>query len=105
DTSRPARPLRDRCLAIEDAFGRERVESNGPRTLDVDLIVVGDRRSATEELTLPHPKAAERAFVLKPWFDLEPDAELLDAGPISELLAQVGLDGVTLREDVELSLQ
>lgn len=105
DTTLSARTLLDRCLAIEDAFGRERVESNSPRTLDVDLIVVGDRRSATEELTLPHPKAAERAFVLKPWFDLEPDAELLDAGPISELLAQVGLDGVTLREDVELSLQ
>ena len=59
---------------------------NAPRTLDVDLIVVGDRRSDDDALRLPHPRAAERAFVLQPWLDLEPDAEFPDAGPVADLL-------------------
>ena len=55
----------DRALAIEDAFDRERTDvPNSPRTLDVDLVVVGDRRSDTDALRLPHPRAAQRAFVL-----------------------------------------
>ena len=58
----------ERALAIEDAFDRMRSEvRNAPRTLDVDLVVVGDRRSDEESLRLPHPRAAERAFVLRPW--------------------------------------
>lgn len=105
DTTLSAHKLLDRCLAVEDAFGRERTSPNAPRTLDVDLVVVGDRRSDTEELQLPHPKAAGRTFVLKPWFDLEPDAELLDAGPLSDLIAELGLDGVVLRDDLELTMQ
>jgi 2-amino-4-hydroxy-6-hydroxymethyldihydropteridine diphosphokinase len=105
DTTLAANRLMDRALAIEDAYGRERTEEpNSPRTLDVDLIVVGDRRSDTESLRLPHPRAAERAFVLKPWFDLEPDAELPDHGPIADLLGRVGLDGVTVRDDLTLDL-
>ena len=54
---------------------------------------------------LPHPRAAERAFVLKPWFDLEPDAELPDHGPISELLEKTGVEGLTLREDLTLDVE
>ena len=55
----------ERALAVEDAFDRERSEvRNAPRTLDVDLIVVGDRRSDEDFLRLPHPRAHERAFVL-----------------------------------------
>ena len=105
DTTLAATRLMDRALAIEDAFDRERSEvANAPRTLDVDLIVVGDRRSDDEHLRLPHPRATERAFVLKPWFDLEPDAEIPGAGPIAELVEKAGRDGVTLREDIELEL-
>ena len=75
DTTLAATRLLDRALAIEDAFERERTEiKNSPRTLDVDLIVVGDRRSNDEFLRLPHPRAAERAFVLQPWHDVEPEA-------------------------------
>ena len=81
DTTLPAATLLDRALAIEDAFDRVRpVERNMPRTLDVDLIVVGDRRSDDDFLKLPHPRARERAFVLMPWLELEPDAVLPDAG-------------------------
>jgi len=106
DTTLAATRLMDRALAIEDAFDRERSEVvNAPRTLDVDLIVVGDRRSDTDTLQLPHPRAAERPFVLKPWFDLEPDAELPGFGPVSELLAATGVDGLTLREDLTLDVE
>lgn len=106
DTTLAANRLLDRALAIEDAFDRMRSEvKNAPRTLDVDLIVVGDRRSDTETLQLPHPRAAERAFVLKPWFDLEPDAELPGYGPVAELIAKTGVDGLTLREDLTLDVE
>lgn len=105
DTTLSARTLLDRALAIEDAFGRERTETRGePRTLDVDLIVVGDRRANDEDLVLPHPKAHERAFVLAPWNDVEPDAEIPGFGPVSKLLEQVGGAGVTKREDISLDL-
>ncbi|WP_323792986.1 2-amino-4-hydroxy-6-hydroxymethyldihydropteridine diphosphokinase [Nocardioides sp.] len=105
DTTLAANRLMDRALAVEDAFARERGDvANAPRTLDVDLIVVGDRRSDTEALRLPHPRAAERAFVLKPWFDLEPDAELPGFGSVADLLANLGLDSVTLREDLTLDV-
>jgi 2-amino-4-hydroxy-6-hydroxymethyldihydropteridine diphosphokinase len=103
DTTLAAHRLLDRALAIEDAYDRERSDIvNAPRTLDVDLILVGDRRSDTDALRLPHPKAYGRAFVLKPWYDLEPDAVLPDHGPIVDLLADIGLDGVTAREDLTL---
>lgn len=105
DTTLSARTLLDRCLAIEDAFGRERTGVRGePRTLDVDLIVVGDRRANDDDLVLPHPQAHQRAFVLAPWHDVEPDAELLDRGPVKTLLEQVGDQGVTKREDLSLDL-
>jgi 2-amino-4-hydroxy-6-hydroxymethyldihydropteridine diphosphokinase len=105
DTTLSARTLLDRCLAIEDAYGRERTGPRGePRTLDVDLIVVGDRRANDDDLSLPHPKAHERAFVLAPWHDVEPDAEIPDFGPVAELLEKAGLDGVTKREDLVLDL-
>ncbi|MGA8847929.1 MAG: 2-amino-4-hydroxy-6-hydroxymethyldihydropteridine diphosphokinase [Nocardioides sp.] len=105
DTTLAANRLMDRALAVEDAFDRERSDvPNSPRSLDVDLIVVGDRRSDTESLVLPHPRAAERAFVLKPWFDLEPDAELPGFGSVADLLANLGLDSITLREDLTLDV-
>ncbi|GAA1504057.1 2-amino-4-hydroxy-6-hydroxymethyldihydropteridine diphosphokinase [Nocardioides humi] len=106
DTTLSAHRLIDRALAIEDAFERERSEvKNAPRTLDVDLIVVGDRRSDTDELRLPHPRAHERAFVLQPWLDVEQDAVLLDRGPIADLLAAIGTDGLTRRDDLVLETE
>ncbi len=103
DTTLAASRLMDRALAIEDAFERERTEvHNAPRTLDVDLIVVGDRRSDEESLRLPHPRAHERAFVLKPWYDVEPDADFPDRGPVADLLAQADQSGLKLRDDLVL---
>ncbi len=107
DTTLPAHRLLDRAMAIEQAYDRERIEGvpNAPRTLDVDLIVVGDRRSDTEALRLPHPRAAERAFVLQPWHDLEPDAVLPGAGPVASLLADTAdQDGLVRRDDLVLEI-
>jgi 2-amino-4-hydroxy-6-hydroxymethyldihydropteridine diphosphokinase len=103
DTTLAVHTLLERAQAIEDAFGRERGDtSNAPRTLDIDLIVVGDRRCDDETLTLPHPRAHERAFVLAPWADVEPDAELPGQGQVFDLLAKVGTDGVERRDDLAL---
>jgi 2-amino-4-hydroxy-6-hydroxymethyldihydropteridine diphosphokinase len=71
---------------IEKALGRERIQRWGPRTIDLDLIQYADLISKAEELTLPHPRAHERRFVLEPWFEIEPDAILLTHGKIKELL-------------------
>lgn len=105
DTTLPAHRLLDRALAIEDAYDRQRSEvPNSPRTLDIDLIVVGDRRSNDETLVLPHPRASARAFVLQPWHDLEPDAVLPDSGPITELLSAADGSGMQRRDDLTLQL-
>lgn len=105
DTTLPARTLLERAQAIESAYGRERgAERNAARTLDVDLIVLGDRRASDDDLVLPHPRAAERAFVLVPWLDLEPDADMPGYGPVAELVEKTGRDGVRVREDIVLEL-
>jgi 2-amino-4-hydroxy-6-hydroxymethyldihydropteridine diphosphokinase len=77
--------------AIEDEHGRVRRERWGDRTLDLDLIAYGDVVSDDPALTLPHPRAAERAFVLGPWLSLDADAILPGAGRVDALLAR--LDG------------
>lgn len=106
DTTLAASRLMDRALAIEDAYERERGDvQNAPRTLDVDLIVVGDRRSNEPSLRLPHPRAAERAFVLRPWLDVDPGAELPDHGAVADLLDGLDQSGLKLRDDVVLEVQ
>ncbi|GAA1488296.1 2-amino-4-hydroxy-6-hydroxymethyldihydropteridine diphosphokinase [Brachybacterium sacelli] len=65
---------------------RERLVRWGPRTLDVDVITYGSYRSDDEELTLPHPRAHQRAFVLAPWHAARPQAELPGHGPVAALL-------------------
>jgi 2-amino-4-hydroxy-6-hydroxymethyldihydropteridine diphosphokinase len=104
DTTLSARTLLDRALAIEDAYGRERgPERNAPRTLDVDLILVGDRRADDDRLVLPHPKAHERAFVLAPWHDVDPDAEIPQVGTVADLLGKTEDQSVARRDDLTLS--
>lgn len=96
--------LLDRAMAVEDAYGRVRTEQNGPRTLDVDLVVVGDRVADTEELKLPHPRAHLRAFVLVPWYEIDPHASLPGHGKVSDLLADLDTTGVVHRPDLELEI-
>ena len=93
-----------RAHAAEDAAGRERAVRWGPRTLDVDIVAVDDVVSGDPVLTLPHPRAHERAFVLVPWHDVQPQARLLDA-PVAEWLGRLPADevaGVRARPDVEV---
>jgi 2-amino-4-hydroxy-6-hydroxymethyldihydropteridine diphosphokinase len=104
DTTLSAHTMLERCLAVEDAYGRERSEPGAPRTLDVDLIVLGERMADDDELKLPHPRAQERAFVLKPWSDIEPDAEIPGQGRVIDLLGKLDVDGVRLRKDAYLEL-
>jgi 2-amino-4-hydroxy-6-hydroxymethyldihydropteridine diphosphokinase len=75
--------------AIETRHGRERRERWGDRTLDLDLIAYGDVISDSPALTLPHPRAAERDFVLVPWLQLDPDAEVPGQGRAEDLLARL----------------
>jgi 2-amino-4-hydroxy-6-hydroxymethyldihydropteridine diphosphokinase len=103
-SSLPARDILVRCAAAEQAAGRIRTVRWGPRTLDVDIITCGDERSADPQLTLPHPRAHERAFVLAPWLDVQPAAVLPGWGPVADLLAGSSTAGVWRRPDLSLAL-
>lgn len=92
--------LLDRALALEEAFGRVREVEKGPRTLDIDLIMVGKRIRDTEKLILPHPRAHERAFVLVPWLEADPLGELPGHGPIADLVSQLDTSGVVKTDEV-----
>lgn len=74
---------------IENAHGRVRAERWGSRTLDIDIITFGDLQQHDETLTLPHPRAAERSFVLDPWLEIDPDAVMPGAGPVAVLRARL----------------
>ena len=82
---------------IEAEFGRVRgqgTERFGPRTLDIDIISYAEEISGDPVLTLPHPRAHERAFVLAPWHDIDARASLPGRGPVAELLAGLDRRGV-----------
>jgi 2-amino-4-hydroxy-6-hydroxymethyldihydropteridine diphosphokinase len=70
---------------IETEHGRIRIERWGSRTLDIDIVTYGDVLKATKDLTIPHPRAFERAFVLVPWALLDPQAILPGYGKVAEL--------------------
>ena len=103
-TALPPRAILALGQAAEAAMCRARGQRWGPRTLDVDVIVYGNEVSDDPELTLPHPRAHERAFVLAPWHDVDPGAVIPGWGPIAGLLAAVGTAGVRLRRDARLRL-
>lgn len=86
-----------RCLELERRAGRERTVRWGPRTLDADVITVDGLRSSEPALTLPHPRAAERAFVLVPWAEIDPAAELPGFGPVDQLIARLPAEVAQIR--------
>jgi 2-amino-4-hydroxy-6-hydroxymethyldihydropteridine diphosphokinase len=96
------RTLLERALAVENAFDRVRGVRWGPRTLDVDLVVVGDLVVDEPDLQVPHPRAGERAFVLVPWLDADAAAELPGAGPVADLVERLDVSGVRRRDDLDL---
>jgi 2-amino-4-hydroxy-6-hydroxymethyldihydropteridine diphosphokinase len=97
DTSLPAIELLDALLATERAFGRVRDgERWGPRTLDLDLLAYGDEVIDDDRLTVPHPRIAERAFVLLPLADIAGDVALPGVGRVRALLGAIDTSGCTL---------
>ncbi|MDL2075310.1 2-amino-4-hydroxy-6-hydroxymethyldihydropteridine diphosphokinase [Streptomyces sp. GXMU-J15] len=103
-TTLPPSSLLERAHAVEEAFHRVRDERWGPRTLDVDIVAYADVVSDDPTLTLPHPRAHERAFVLAPWHDVDPGARLPGRGAVADLLDAVPREGVVPRGDLELRL-
>lgn len=112
DDTRAAVEWWETAQRLEEAAGRTREVRWGPRTLDVDVIQVlgagGEPvLSSTAELTLPHPRAAERAFVLVPWAEAEPGAVLHGHGPVAALAAALPVTeraGVRRRDDLTLKV-
>ena len=86
--------LLKQLLSIEQSFGRKRSTRNAPRTLDLDMLLYGDRQMRTKNLTLPHPRMAERAFVLVPLAEIAPEVTIGRLGTAVQLLGTVCVDGV-----------
>ena len=93
DTTLEPQALLDALLSVERAFGRERRERWGPRTLDLDLLLYGDEVIDVPGLRVPHPHLHERAFVLRPLADIAPQANVPGRGRVAELLARVDSSG------------
>jgi 2-amino-4-hydroxy-6-hydroxymethyldihydropteridine diphosphokinase len=89
DAVLPAPTLLEKLFDIEAAFGRMRTVKNAPRTLDLDLLLFGDEIFDLPGLTLPHPRMAERAFVLAPLAEIAPELVIPGHGLISDLLPAV----------------
>lgn len=89
DTELPAPALLAELQRIEAAHGRERPYRNAPRTLDLDLLLYGEERIDTPQLTVPHPRLHQRAFVLRPLADVAPAALIPGLGTAAELLPLV----------------
>jgi 2-amino-4-hydroxy-6-hydroxymethyldihydropteridine diphosphokinase len=82
--------------AIERDIGRVPRERWGPREIDLDLLVYGDRRIDSDDLVVPHPQIAARAFVLVPLTELAPALDVPGVGDASSLLARLGREGVRI---------
>jgi 2-amino-4-hydroxy-6-hydroxymethyldihydropteridine diphosphokinase len=89
ETGLGPRELLAELLGIESAHGRARAVPNGPRTLDLDLALYGDRVIREPHLIVPHPRLAERAFVLVPLLEIAPDAVVPGVGRVADLVKAV----------------
>ena len=88
--------------AIENAHGRVRRIHWGPRTLDLDILLYGDRVQNSPHLTLPHPRMHERAFVLYPLHDIAPDLHIPDKGALVDLRAACPSEGIERLDDADV---
>jgi len=95
ETALAPRALLEALLAIEHARGRVRALPNGPRTLDLDLLLYGDLQMHEPGLTVPHPRMHERGFVLVPLAEIAPGCVVPGRGTVAELLHAVDVSGVT----------
>ena len=98
DTDLPPLDLLHHLLAIEARHGRVRSVANAPRTLDLDLLLHGDAVLHGDELTLPHPRMHQRAFVLRPLLEIAADLSLPGLGPARDYLAAVAGQDISVFE-------
>ena len=94
------RALLELCLQTEQALKRVRNERWGPRSIDIDVLFFGDRNIDEEGLVIPHPRIAERAFVLVPLAEIAPD-QILNGKTISERAKEISREGIVLEEGRE----
>ncbi|KQQ47485.1 2-amino-4-hydroxy-6-hydroxymethyldihydropteridine pyrophosphokinase [Duganella sp. Leaf126] len=94
-TTLPAHDLLQALHGIEQAHGRERPYRNAPRTLDLDLLLYGDAVIDSNDLTVPHPRITERAFVLVPLVELAPAIHIPGRGAAQACLPAVADQGIT----------
>ena len=93
----------ERANAVEQELGRVRTIDGGPRTIDVDIVAISDEVIDTATLTVPHPRAHERAFVLVPWLEVDPQASLVGHGSVCRIVDQMDVSGV-VRTDEKVTL-
>lgn len=91
------------CLGIESGLGRVRTIKNGPRIIDIDLLLFGDEIRNSKTLTLPHPRMTERNFVLKPLLDLDFRSNLISREKVEELLTDDGVRFYCLKDKLSIS--
>jgi 2-amino-4-hydroxy-6-hydroxymethyldihydropteridine diphosphokinase len=87
ETKLEAEQLMKELLDIEERLGRKRSTVNAARSIDLDIIDYQGMVITSQNLTLPHPRAYEREFVLQPWLEIDPEAQLTGFGAVKELLA------------------
>lgn len=92
------------CQAAEAEWYRTREVRWGPRTLDVDVLCIDQLTSDDPVLTLPHPRAATRAFVCIPWLDADPEAVIPGVGALRDIVPTLDAGGVRARADLSLHL-
>ncbi len=100
DTDLAPLELLDALQAIELQHGRERPFPNAPRSLDLDLLAHGDSQLSSLRLTLPHPRLAQRAFVLRPLLEVAPDLSLPLHGRLADALPQVAAQRIERLDDL-----
>lgn len=94
ETALGAEVLLDALLDLEVRFGRRRRDRNGPRTLDLDLLLHNDSEIDLPRLTLPHPRLHLRAFVLRPLAEIAPDLTIPGRGSVAAWLPAVATQGI-----------
>jgi 2-amino-4-hydroxy-6-hydroxymethyldihydropteridine diphosphokinase len=104
ETTLPARALLALCLEIERAMGRRRIERWGPRTLDIDILTYGEATIDEPDLKIPHPRIAERAFVLAPLAEIAPHLRICGR-EIAQWLALADREGVDIEPQASATVR
>jgi len=104
ETDLSALELLNYAQQLENEANRKRDIRWGPRTLDIDILVFGAEISNSELLTLPHPRISERAFVILPWFEIEPNAVIPGVAVLSDLEKSISKSDVQLNSDMKLQV-